>query len=152
MNKNKGFTLIELLVVIGIISILSSAVIVAVNPARQFKLARDTKRLTDVNAILNSIGQNMSENQGVFKCAALPNGIETLTRTIKSGTPGSDIYDCVVPNFLANIPLDPNKPGVHFTDSTDYDTGYIIVADTNGRITVAAQSEVDPLKQLTATR
>ncbi len=39
MNQ-KGFTLIELLVVINIITILTSVVIVALNPARQFAAAR----------------------------------------------------------------------------------------------------------------
>ena len=54
---HKGFTLIEILIVIGIIAILSSIVIIAVNPARQFAQARDTKRQSDVNAILNAVYQ-----------------------------------------------------------------------------------------------
>jgi prepilin-type N-terminal cleavage/methylation domain-containing protein len=36
-NNKKGFTLIEILVVIGIIGILATVVLVAVNPSRQFK-------------------------------------------------------------------------------------------------------------------
>lgn len=52
MRNNKGFTLIELLVVIGIVSILVSVVIVALNPNRQ-KAADDCKKYE--NTRLNSI-------------------------------------------------------------------------------------------------
>jgi prepilin-type N-terminal cleavage/methylation domain-containing protein len=51
----KGFTLIELVVVIGILAVLLTIVLVAINPARQFKQANDTKRRSDVNAILNAV-------------------------------------------------------------------------------------------------
>ncbi len=40
-NKNKGFTLIELLIVIGIIAILATAIIIAVNPGQRIQEARD---------------------------------------------------------------------------------------------------------------
>ncbi len=40
-NKNKGFTLIELLIVIGIIAILATAIIIAVNPGQRLQEARD---------------------------------------------------------------------------------------------------------------
>lgn len=46
MNKDKGgkkgFTLIEILLVMGIIGLLATVVLVAINPARQFAQARDT--------------------------------------------------------------------------------------------------------------
>src|SRR5258706_13027228 len=64
-NKNKGFTLIELLVVIGILAILLAIVLIAINPAKQFGQANDTKRRSDVNAILNAIDQYMADNKGV---------------------------------------------------------------------------------------
>jgi len=57
-NKlNKGFTLIELLVVIGILAILLAITLIAINPARQFGQANDTKRRSDLTAILNALGQ-----------------------------------------------------------------------------------------------
>ncbi|MEK7166689.1 MAG: type II secretion system protein, partial [Patescibacteria group bacterium] len=64
MHKNKGFTLIELLVVIGIIGILSTVVLVAVNPGRQFANARDTQRRSDLYSITNAIYQYATENNG----------------------------------------------------------------------------------------
>jgi len=51
----RGFTLIELLIVIGIIGFLASAILVAVDPVKRIQDARNAKRWSEVNAVLNAI-------------------------------------------------------------------------------------------------
>src|SRR3989344_2727103 len=66
LNYAPGFTLIELLVVIGIIAVLPTVVIIAINPARQFAQARNTQRWSNINSLLNAVGQRMADNRGIW--------------------------------------------------------------------------------------
>lgn len=131
-----GFTLIEILVVIGMIAILASVVLIAINPARQFAQARNSQRVSNINAILNAVGQNLAENKGVFTCNA---GVLPLSTTlIASGSGSYDIASCLVPTYLPALPYDPNMTGAHYSSNNDYNSGYAISTDSNNRITVSA--------------
>lgn len=55
IKTKKGFTLIELLIVIGILAILSSAVVIVLNPAQLLAQARDTQRISDLATLQNSL-------------------------------------------------------------------------------------------------
>ncbi len=151
--KNKfsgGFTLIELLVVIGVLTVLLSIVLVAINPTRQFQQANDTQRRSDVNAILNAIHQYAADNKG-----AIPAGIPTTgtaatickpTASCNGADPAVDLCSVLVTMYLADVPRDP-KNGTPATGSVcgaaSYNTKYTVISSaTDNRVTVAATAEV----------
>ena len=135
----RGFTLIELLVVIGILAVLLTIVLIAINPARQFSQSNNTKRRSDVNAILNAVHQYAADNRGNLSALAIP----TTAANIGNGAGDVDICAALVTLYLAALPQDPlSNNGAAITDcAAAHDTGYTIVTSaTNNRITVAAPS------------
>ena len=141
-KNQKGFTLIELLVVIGILAVLLAITLIAINPARQFSLANNTKRSSDVNAILNAVNQYMADHKG-----ALPTGISACTAVAPCDIAGPtatgkvDICSILVSDYLAALPVDPQtNNGAAITDcGLAYNTNYSIVRSTSdNRVTVTA--------------
>ena len=140
--ERRGFTLIELLVVIGILAVLLAITLIAINPAKQFAQANNTKRSSDVNAILNGVGQYAADNKGV-----IPAGITTSAQNIANT--GADVCAELITTYLAALPVDPlTNNGTPVTNcAAAYDTNYTIVrSSTDNRITVTA-----PAAELGAT-
>lgn len=145
MRKQGGFTLIEILVVIGLIAVLAGIVLVAINPARQFAQGRDAQRHSNLNAILNAIGQRIADNKGMFPsvpgCDVLATGV---AYTIAVGASAASVISpidlsCLTPMYIpAQLPVDPTV-GI-WNSATDYNTGYGVLVDTTGRYTVVAST------------
>ena len=145
-KKQGGFTLIEILVVIGIIAVLAAVVIVAINPARQFAQARNTQRWSNVNTILNAVWQRMAEGRGIWNptCGASNVTLPVVVTPVGSGVGNTDLEPCIVPTFVASMVMDPST-------GTAADTGYDIVQNANGRITVSAPDS-ELLEAISVTR
>lgn len=149
-NAYSGFTLIEILVVIGMIAILGAVVLIAVNPLRQFAQARNSQRISNVNTIINAIGNRIAENHGLFSDpTTCPISLPTTPTVIGSGSGKINLRSCLVPGYISEIPVDPSIGSN--TCSTDvcagtegYDTGYTIAtASSTGRITICAPAAAE---------
>ncbi len=134
IRRSAGFTLMELLVVIGIVAILASIVVVAINPSRQFAQSRNTQRESNVATVLNAIGQNIADNKGTLTCAS-----DTVTNAETNiGTAAGNIdLNCLVPTYISSaLPFDPEG-------GTPADTQYTVQTDALGRYTVCAPNHAE---------
>ena len=57
----KGFTLLELLIVIGILAILSTTMLLVINPAEMLRKARDSQRISDLNNLKSAISLYLTD-------------------------------------------------------------------------------------------
>lgn len=120
----RGFTLPEVLVVVGILSILAVIAIIAIDPVSRFEDARNSRRLSDVQAIAGALHQYTIDHKGV-----LPKGLDARERQIGTVTSGCTIMtdECSVQEaacldltgaitpYLHGVPSDPSNGTQEFT-------------------------------------
>lgn len=149
LSGSKGFTLIELLVVIGILAILLAITLIAINPARQFGQANNTRRRSDVLQILNATHQFVAENKGNLPPLLLT---QPALTPVPLASTGLDMCTNLMPNYMPALPTDPSLNTNAITDcSVAYNTGYTVNKDTQNRITVSAPT-TDNGEVITVTR
>ena len=130
-----GFTLIEVLLVVVIIAILAAIVLIAINPARQIAQSNNAQRRADVQSLINAVGQYAIDHRG-----ALPSALTGSGASGEISNAGIDVCADVVPTYIAAMNFDPTAAGSHYTDCTDYATGYNITTAAGGRLTVNASN------------
>lgn len=136
----QGFTLIEILIVIGLIAILAAVTIIALNPGENFTAARNSERKSEVAQIASALTQWYIE-PGNGDYTTLNLGAATPMPTcggagipIPKVTGTAELYDALVPAYLADIPNDPDSP-------TGSNTNYNLCADET-RFTITAPNAV----------
>jgi prepilin-type N-terminal cleavage/methylation domain-containing protein len=149
-RSEDGFTLIELLLVMGIIGILSTILIVAVNPGRQLAKARDSQRETDLIAILSAVLQYSSEHSGDLPDTdgdPLTSNFPTSATCIGTDSGcfnlggAGEASETIVPVYMAEMQKDPRRVSTGQI-GTEGDTGYTIYVDANNRLHATAVGEV----------
>ncbi len=140
-RKEAGFTLLELLIVIGIIAILATVVILAINPGRQFAQARNADRWSSVNTYSSLIYQLVVDQGGTFP--TLP---ATATQVCKTGTLEAtctsggllNLSVLVSGGYTTALDVDPicnTCDDCH----NDNGTGYYVHLDAENRLNVEAK-------------
>ena len=97
--KQKGFTLVELLVVIVVIGILAGISTVSYNGAQQ--RARDTKRIHDVESIVNALTAIVTNSKDKVSFGASGAGLSNVTiGFITTGPPATAGYTSSIKDWL----------------------------------------------------
>jgi len=144
MKIKKGFTLLELLIVIGILSILSTTVILVINPAQLLKKARDSQRISDLNTLKTAIAYYITEaptpsigtvtptysEVASVTCMSRAADASVLLTTGSTGWIPIDFNGMTGGSPIGSLPKDPNptiatdNPGRYYVylvgNATDY--------------------------------
>ena len=124
-TQREGFTLLEIVPVLTIVAFLLTIVIVAVNPIKQLREARNTIRKNDINLIADAIAERLYDDKKRVFFARIPTGaaLEICGDTFTGSC--VDLFDIrdIVDQYLIEIPLDPLSED---TDAINEHTRYFI--------------------------
>lgn len=138
-----GFALIELLVVSGILSLLMSISLTAINPSKQLSAAQNVQIQANESAMIDAIYLYEASNGGNEPPSI--SSVRTTPEPLAVNIPGAiNVCSDLVPNYLVALPIDPLTGNLGGGSSpcqaatTAYDTGFTISQSSDGHITIAA--------------
>jgi len=137
----KGLTLVEIIIAVAVVVILMAIYFLVANPQGQLASSRNSRRLLDLQLIGNTIRENYTDaGNETFTCASGP--IPTSTKKMASAATSSNynIAPCIVYNQygLYSMPYDPNASSAYYNSVSDYNSGYSIMMNGSGTITLSA--------------
>jgi len=153
MKTKKGFTLLELLIVIGILAILSTTVILVINPAQLLKKARDSQRISDLNTMKTAIAYYITETESpsigvttqtfsdvvTVTCDSLAAATTTALTTDGAGWIPINFNAMTGGSPIGSLPKDPN-PTIMSASPARYYT-YIVGSATDFTFLLVANME-----------
>jgi prepilin-type N-terminal cleavage/methylation domain-containing protein len=142
MRKQNGFTLVEIVIVVAIIGVLAAVSVVIFKPQEIFANGRNSKRLQDVGALNQAVGQWLSrEGTSVsdpYTTLGLIGGeILALTpndgsiREPNEGVDATTVSEISLPAYIHLIPTDP-LGGIEYrigVDDTDNPLHVLVCTD-----------------------
>ncbi|MCK5016660.1 MAG: type II secretion system protein, partial [Candidatus Peribacteraceae bacterium] len=125
-RRQRGFTLLELLIVIGVVGILSSIVIVAVNPAEQFEKARNARRTSDANQLEKAFIQYIIKGNNLpSEVSTGYDGATSICKQTISDSSCINVDSLLTPDYIVAIPQDDEEENPNFS-------GYVVYQDSEG--------------------
>lgn len=124
-----GFTLMEIMLVLGILGILASIVLAAINPTKQLNDARGADRSASMREIENAISQYIIDGNLLPTIPFNKSVAVDICQTTVSGTdctnPPVSGYDLspLSPVYLVRMPIDPSQTGATVTGYRLYRSG-----------------------------
>ncbi|HOD96767.1 MAG: type II secretion system protein [Candidatus Paceibacterota bacterium] len=134
-QPTKGFTLIELLVVIAILAVLMSVVVITINPAEMLKKSRDSRRVSDLDALRTALNLYLSEDKDFTSldntkaylslsgspCTVASYGGKTATQCVAdprkvdgNGWIPLNFTSLSIRSPLSSLPVDPTNSNPYF--------------------------------------
>lgn len=130
-SKRVGFTLIDLVVSVGILGMLTSVTMRAINPSKQLLAATDAVRLNSAKQLQNAFNQYLINNGGAFPTTnpSIPTAEAKAKQVCQTGKtdPGCINLDMLVPTYITSIPTDPLEPCTNFSGLQLYRNGNLAV-------------------------
>lgn len=101
-----AFTLIELLLVMGVIGILSTGVILAINPTSQLMSAQNLRRTWHTRELTNALTQHLIDNGTYIE--GVPLAEEEAVSACREGVTSDSCVniDALTPDYIAALPVD----------------------------------------------
>ncbi|MBT3292944.1 type II secretion system protein [Candidatus Peregrinibacteria bacterium] len=146
VQSKKGFTIIELIIVVAILGILSTLILIQIDPIRRLNEAHNATRWSDVLLVLEITKEYQADNDSAVPGTAIAidsdeSSVQIIgesvtncvcaSQTVVTSPCGVSGLDTDLRPYIDAMPMDP------ITGSTN-DTRYFINKDSYGLITVGS--------------